>query len=64
MEAVFREDSETTPTKEAIKEKVLVSTSALHLKRKRAKAPQPMVVLEVRRSERLKGKTQGYKADS
>jgi hypothetical protein len=44
-----------TPTKEFVQEKVSVSTSALHLKRKRAKAP--MVVLEVSRSERLKGKT-------
>jgi hypothetical protein len=38
-----------------------VSTSALHLKKKRAKAP--LVVTEVR-SERLKGKSVGFKADS
>jgi hypothetical protein len=53
MEAVFQEIS---------LEKVPVITSALHLKRKRAKAP--MVVSEVRRSGRLKDKNQGYKEDS
>jgi hypothetical protein len=61
LEAIFREDSESTPTREITQEKFSVRTFALHLKRKRAKAP--MVVSEVR-SERLKDKTQGYKADS
>jgi hypothetical protein len=38
------------------------SMSNMHLKRKDAKAP--LVVTEVRRSVRLKGKTQGYKGNS
>jgi hypothetical protein len=38
------------------------STSTMYMKRKRAKAP--MVVSEVRHSERLKGKSVGYKAES
>jgi hypothetical protein len=38
------------------------STSMMYMKRKRAKAP--MVVSEVRRSKRLKGKSVGYKAES
>jgi hypothetical protein len=62
MEAVFTEVSETTPTKGPIQGKASVSTSSLHLKRKRAKAP--MVISEVRRSDRLKDKNQGYKAES
>jgi hypothetical protein len=37
------------------------STSTMYMKRKRAKAP--MVVSEVRHSERLKGKSVGYKAE-
>jgi hypothetical protein len=61
MEAIFKEASEVTPTMVPIEEKVLVSTSALHLKRKRAKAP--MVVSKVGRSDNLKDKNQGYKAE-
>jgi hypothetical protein len=40
--------------------KFAASTSSMHMKIKRAKAP--LVVTEVRRSERLKGKSDGYKA--
>jgi hypothetical protein len=36
------------------------TTSSMHLKRKRAKAP--LVIIEVRLSERLKGKSDDYKA--
>jgi hypothetical protein len=55
---------EKTPTLEGHHswENTSVSTSALHIKRKKAKAP--LVSTEVRRSERLKKKNLGYKASS
>jgi hypothetical protein len=51
-----------TPEKERIPSKNSVSTSAVNLKRKWTKAP--IVVTDVKRSDRLKGKTQGFKAET
>jgi hypothetical protein len=55
-------DAESTLTKLPIPPQSFASTSALHLKRKNSKAP--MVVSEVRRSGRLKGKSNGFKSAS
>jgi hypothetical protein len=49
-----------TPDKQMITSKSSISTSAAFLKRKQAKAL--LVVTDVRRSDRLKGKTHGFKA--
>jgi hypothetical protein len=51
-----------TPQKQVNVPNDSMSTSALLLKRKQSKAP--IVDTEVRRSERLKGKHQGYKSNS
>jgi quinolinate synthase len=51
-----------TPSQQDKVDKACSSTSALHLKRKHSKAP--LVVTEVRRSERLKSKSDGYKVAS
>jgi hypothetical protein len=48
-----------TPKQQSIKGHVSASISALHIKRKFSEAP--MVASEVRRNDRLKGKSQGYK---
>jgi hypothetical protein len=51
-----------TPDKQMITSKNSISTSLAYLKRKQAKAP--LVVTDVRRSDRLKGKTHGFKAET
>jgi hypothetical protein len=51
-----------TPEFHGAVEKILVSTSSLHVKRKRLKAP--LVVFEARRSDRLKIKAMGFKTDA
>jgi hypothetical protein len=60
----MRSDSEACNTSEfrGVVEKNSVSTSSLHVKRKRPKAP--LVVSEVRRSDRLKVKAMGFKTDA
>jgi hypothetical protein len=50
-----------SPGKEGISSMASVSTSSLHLKRKLSKVP--LVLTEDRRSDRLKGKSSGYKGD-
>jgi hypothetical protein len=50
------------PEKHGISSTVSASASSLHLKRKLSKVP--LVLTEVRRSDRLKGKSLGYKGDS
>jgi hypothetical protein len=51
-----------TPLQQDKDDKACSGTSNLHLKRKHSKAP--LVVTEVRRSEWLKSKSDGYKAAS
>jgi hypothetical protein len=50
-----------SPKKEGISPMASASTSSLQLKRKPSKVP--LVLTEVRRSDRLKGKSFGYKGD-
>jgi hypothetical protein len=51
-----------TPEKQSSLHPISVSTSVMHIKRKRAKAP--IMVSKVRRSERIKGKCHGFKSVS
>jgi hypothetical protein len=50
------------PEKQSIYQQTSASTTAMHLKRKLAKAP--LVVYELRMSDRLKEKNQGFKVSS
>jgi hypothetical protein len=59
---LFASETCNTPESHGVVEKILVSTSSLHVKRKRSKAL--LVVSEVRRSDKLKDKTTGFKTDA